>query len=306
MTDPLAYDETQLDALFEEDAAPVEAHVVQDEPADGDAHPLPRQPTGFEEEVAGDEDDLVTPVGSEAESGAPSPATVDFMGRTLDRDYAERVVGFMDWAAGNPHELQLLNQILNGELVGVPPSQLKAPQLAAAGGDDDELDIDEPIRRRLAALQAQVTESQEQARVAVESTRAANLAQANAAVDTAKKTFQARYQLNDDEMRSVEQTLFATQALPGYVRQSGNVITGTERALEATYLGMPGSVEKIVAQRMTQQREDGKRSRKQAAIGGSSGSVSRAKPEPRTREEHLAAAISEIANSRLGVTEPGA
>ncbi len=265
--------EQQVEAQFEDEQAPAEETPEEETSGEGTA----------EEEPADEE-----PV----EPAPAPPAADDFVqlgDRRISAEEARGLANVYDWIQSRPEEFVNYLQVLEGKAQVVPVGQQQAPV-----PEVDE--YEDPALRALREQLAAVTQRQEafETQQFQERQYQANQ-EASYVVQKVRGDFQSKYGLSAEEVMALEDT--AAVVVAG-LRQRRPTIAMSEAAtegLEAAYWANETYREREFVRRTEQAKTDQKRQRKLAGVSGTSGSVPREKPAPRTEEERREAMVAEIA-----------
>jgi hypothetical protein len=228
----------------------------------------------------------------EPEPAAPSAFHFADLGVTVDADLARNYALFENYLQQNPAVAEAISQALAG------PQAPPAPPPPQAETVPPELDLDDPRDRwfieRLQTLGAQ--QSQLGATLAAHQ-QAISSQQADVArgiVEGAVRIFQEQKNLSAKEIEEIRAVAGRIQ-LPddAYVNPTAAITNNLEQA----YWTIPKYREKALTEAKGELEAGRKRQRKLSAVTGTSGSVSRSAPEPKTphdRKEAMRAAIHEI------------
>lgn len=237
-------------------------------------------------------------------------------GLQLDREQARNLALFDAWLTANPQLAQQIAGVAQGQYELVPkdgrgvqpdgPSTIVPPAAPASSTPPDELDLDDPVQKRLwhelnttreqlnAASEVLTRHEQQIAQTGANTTKAL--------VDRVATEFATKKELTADELTSVRK--HAAYLLPqfsaptdmetGLPRQVDPVYA-VEQALEAAYWSIPQFRTKALENLTQQKVEDLRKKSKLNSLGGTSGSVPRKAQKPSNDTERRDAMIAEVA-----------
>lgn len=184
----------------------------------------------------------------------------------------------------------MVQQFLADEYDLVPRQQAPAPSAPTL---DDETMFDPGKMRDFINYQIQQGVQAQVAPIQDELHRR-QLAESHSYTKYATERFAGRHGLTQEQADGVAQEAARTGIIQS-TAQGKDPITAVDEALERTYWAIPEYREHEARFTQERDRDNQKRQRKLAMVGGTSGSVPRTQPRPRTEQEKVAALGADLA-----------
>lgn len=276
-----------------------------------DDAPAEQEPDDVDDEGANADDvDGGTEGEDEGREGVPSssPDVIEVAdGVSLTREEAVAWAQFGDYLRANPEMADAVAAVLEG---GKPePQPEPQPKTATDDKIPDGIDLDDPAiaalwnqlqseREHISRLEAMVEQHDDYVTHATQQTTQSLMNQARA-------TYKETHNLSDTDMEKVYDVAGRLQVLPALLA-AVDPVTGLPRqidplaamqeAFEIARWNVPELREREMQLKVDEQKSDTKRKKKLSSLGGTSGSVPKTSPEPKTEQERRAAMIAEVAS----------
>jgi len=275
----------------------------------------PEEPEAAEPVPSTDEAEIAEEVDAEGsappeDATPPPPTTLEIGGVQIPADKAEAVANFYAWSQ-TPEGQPWVRYLSEAMDKGIDPRTLGLPQDGVVTRPPPppppEPEVQEPeyfdpetsyktLHQRVDEM-ASILQAQQQAAEALRQQ------QSQAILTSVRDEFAQSHELSPQESQQLIDHMNRTTVLEGYkvVTPTGEVDTRATllAAMEAAMYAVPDLKEKEIARIQNEQKDRGKKDRKLAAVGGTSGSVPH-RPQPVTQEERDAEAVEIIANA-MGV-----
>ncbi len=282
-----------------------EAAVEAEFQADAETSSPPEQEAPAEEQTPSEVvEEAEEPSQAEgAEEAPPLPEFIEIAGVQVPTDKAQALAEFWQWSQGDGQTwLYTLNELQQRgidprSLLDPPrPEPTSPPEQAPQFPVDEYIDpgVAAAVQREIAPLRAQL----EQYSAAQEQERLANLA---SIANTAQARFADEHQLNPTEAREILEIAGNTMNFQGFIRdpatgQPRDQVSAICAAMEAAMYSIPSYKQKELDRIASEQKDSQKKSRKLAAVGGTSGSVPQ-KPVPTSPEDREQWAVEQISEA---------
>lgn len=254
-----------------------------------------------------------------AETPPPASASTDLSwqwddGLAIDREKARNLALFDQWLEANPQLASQIAGVAQGqfELVpkgsGVPNAQAPTAQAPPASTAPAELDLDDPIQRRLWD-ELNSTRKQLDAAGEVLTRHEAQIQQTGAnttraLVDRVATEYATKKNLSAEELNVVRQqaarlNIVSSLASPidpvTQLPRTVDPVQAVEQALDTAYWSIPQFRDRALADMTKAQIEDIRKKAKLTSLGGSSGSVPRKATRPTNENERREAMVAQVA-----------
>lgn len=234
-------------------------------------------------------------------------------GISIDREQARTLAQFDAWLAANPELASQIAGVSRGEFELVPKggrgvhTDVPTPTLppTPATSNTDDLDLDDPVQRRL-WTELQSTREQVNAASEVITRHEAQINQqgqstTRALVERVSNEYATQHKLTTDELQSLRRQ--AAYLIPQFSAPT-DIATGLprvvdpvraiEQSLDAAYWSIPEFRSRALDEMTSTKLDDLRKKAKLNSLGGSSGSVPRRASQPSTDQERRDAMIAEV------------
>jgi len=283
----------------------------EEAPVEGQVPPSP-------ESVGAQPDGGVAPGGETGQS--PSVYTLSG-GQQLTEDQIVQALQVHNYFARlSPQQVQGIDALMSGQY-RLAPAQAEQPtpvQPAASSGQtpsqppsDEGEWLDPHAQQAINKLQAELDQLRQSTTQSItpviQRQQDADYQDRLNVINAVSDQFQQSYELEDNQMRALEQAIVESQTLPVLSQRYGSLANGMQAALEMYFWSTPQLRDHQLSKQQsaneaTQQAQDAATLRKQqlTALSASGGSAPRREPVPSTPEDRHAAMTQEIAQAMNG------
>lgn len=286
-------------------------------PPDPDEEDEEEAPEGTEDDAGGEvpeppESGLEGHTEPDVESGQSGIIEIA-PGVAISREQALSFYQFDALLRNRPDLANEINDLVTGKGnqagAGAPP----APAPAALPPLDEY--ADENTKAYYAAYEAQqkrMVELQEEIGKLRDVTVTREQEELKSIVAQTTSSFKEEHKLSDEEIRQVTETAERMNVLPSLLSGTDPItgqtgprdrVTALHRALEIAYWYLPATREKALAAQVQDRAKATRKKQRLAGIAGSSGSMPKEAPAPKTENERRAAMVAEVAQLMNGREE---
>lgn len=244
---------------------------------------------------SGDQDSEVGGTGADVPAPVPPPppsataTDADQPDPFAGMDYQARVAyaQFLTWASQDPSRLQALDAFWRGDALPTTGSQPAAPTPTPVATPPAGSPPSQPANEQPGiSLPAPLREMQEKLDAVTTVTRHVyndyqqrQAAEVRSAIDAVSSEIKQAYNLTDEQMEKLNQAASATGLAKPLTDQHG-VSMGLKKLYETTMAMEPDFRQVLINREQNRNKDKETRTRKQAALAGSSGSVTRSPAAP--------------------------